>query len=147
MKCLLLVVLIGSFSFVKAQESYSFNQLDSLQNLKKKNVVVFVSTNWCSFCKTMDQVVFKDAEVAKLLEQKYYFIRLNAEDKNLIAYRNHKFVFNYSLGFHEMAISLVENGKLVFPSIFLINDDNEIIYRHEGFINSNNLLKILKLSY
>ncbi|TCC89128.1 DUF255 domain-containing protein [Pedobacter frigiditerrae] len=143
MKYLLIVMLMISSLSSKAQKIYSFNQLDSLQNIEKKNIIVFVSASWCNYCKAMDETVFKEPAIIKLLDQQYYFVELNAEDQTPIVYQNHKFSFNPSLGFHEMAIILANKQKLTFPSIYILTNANEILYQHKGFIKATNLFKVL----
>jgi thioredoxin-related protein len=138
-----LITLLFIVSTAKAQQVYNFNQLDSLQKIENRKVLVFVYTNWCSYCKVMDQFVFKDIKVIHLLNEQYYFVGLNAEEKQPIIYQNKRFIFKQTLGYHEMAIALANKKKLIFPSTYILNNDNEIIYQHHEFINANNLSKLL----
>lgn len=130
-------------STVKAQQYYSFNQLDSLQKVKEKKVLVFVYTNWCIYCKAMEEVVFNDRDIAHLLDEKYYLIRLNAEEKQPVIYQDSTFVFNSSLGFHGLAILLSANPKLTFPAIYILDYKNQILYQRNGFIKSKDFSKVL----
>lgn len=145
MKMILFSVLVCCASLVKAQQtSIRFNQLDSLQQLKPKKVFVFIYTNWCSYCKTMDELVFKDKAVAKLLNEEYYFVRLDAEEKLPIMYQGQKFEYKASKGFHELAIALGNNkGKLSFPTTCILNSQNEILYQHHELIKTKELLFVL----
>ncbi|WP_316767844.1 thioredoxin family protein [Pedobacter frigiditerrae] len=142
MKYLLIALLMVSSLLGKAPKSYSFNQLDRLQKIEKKNIIVFVSVNWCSYCKAMEQTVFTEPNVVKYLNKHYYFVKLNAEDQTPIVYQNNQFLFNPSLGFHEMAIMLASKQKLTFPSIYILNKDNEILYQNKGFITAISLVKV-----
>lgn len=143
MKGFLTVVLLSSFFQLKAQQNYNFNQIDSLQLTKRKNVIIFVSTNWCKHCKAMEDAVFTEIRLRKLINEQFYFVKLNAEDKQIIIYNGSKFFYQPSLGYHQMAISLSNNGKLVFPSIYVLSYTNEILYHKEGFINSVDLFNDL----
>lgn len=141
---LLLVVLFYS-GLAKAQlQAVSFNQLDSLQRIEKRKVVVFVYTDWCGYCKAMEQKVFKQAEIQKLLQSQYYLVALNAEDKNTVSYRGQTFGYKNSKGVHELALSLMGQQKqLSFPFLALINAQDELLYRQEGFISAATLKKVL----
>lgn len=139
----LLLFLFFVASSVKAQQYYSFNQLDSLQKVKEKKVLIFVHTDWCSYCKGMEEVVFKDTAIVSLLAGPYYLIKLNAEEKQPIVYRNRKFIFNPSLGFHELAILLAANSKLSFPALYILDNQNQLVYQCQEFINSKDLRKVL----
>ena len=71
-------------------------------------------------------------------------IKLDAEDKNAIFYRGQNFKYNASLGYHEVALSLFENQKLTFPSLCILNSENQILYQHQGFTNEGSLSQILQ---
>lgn len=128
---------------IKAQQYYNFNQLDSLQKVKEKKVLVFVHTDWCSYCKGMEEVVFKDRAIVSILAETYYLIKLNAEEKQPIIYQNRKFIFKPNLGFHELAILLAANPKLSFPALYILNNQNQIVYQCQEFVNSKDLGKVL----
>ncbi len=145
MKTFLVLLLACCASVVKAQQTnIRFNQLDSLQRIKPKKVFVFIHTNWCSYCKAMDEVVFKDKAVAKLLTEAYYFVRLDAEEKLPITYQHQKFEYKANKGFHELAIALGnQNGKLAFPTSCILNNQNEILFQHSAMMNAKELLQVL----
>lgn len=83
---------------IKAQESYHFNQLDSLQSIMSKKVLVIVTTKWCNYCKALDAVIAKDANLKQLINNQYHLIKLDAEEKNTITYKHVRFKFNAKLG-------------------------------------------------
>ncbi|TKC10625.1 thioredoxin family protein [Pedobacter polaris] len=143
MKCLLISLLLIISTAKAQQQIYNFNQIDSLQKIKIKKLLVFVYTNWCSYCKAMDEVVFKDKNVVPLLNEQYYFVKLNAEEKQSFTYQNKQFIFNQTSGYHELAIALANQKKLIFPSTYILSSNNEIIYQHHEFINASNLSKLL----
>lgn len=141
---LFLAVLFYS-GLAKAQSlAFSFNQLDSLQRIEKRKVVVFVYTGWCNYCKAMEQKVLKQAEIQKLIQDQYYLVALNAEDKNLISYRGKIFAYKNNKGIHELALALASQQKqLSFPFLALINAQDELLYQQEGFIDVITLKKVL----
>lgn len=143
MKQLLALILTMSIVTIKAQESYHFNQLDSLQNVKSKKVLIMVGTNWCKYCKALETVIAKDAKLKQLINDQYYLIKLNAEENKAITYQGFRFEFNAKLGYHQLAIALADNQKLIFPSIYVLNNGNEIYYSHKGFLSAKDLLKVL----
>ncbi len=145
MKGFLIIILSSCFFNLNAQQNYNFNQIDSLQLIKRKNVIVYVYANWCKYCKAMEDAVSKDESLIKLMSERFYFVKLNAEDKQTIIYNGSKFTYQPSLGYHQMAISLSKNRKLSFPSIYVLSYTNEILYQKEGFINSKYLFKDLIL--
>jgi len=126
---------------------FSFEQLDSLQKIEKRPVVVFLHTSWCKYCGTMKNTTFKNNEVIKGLNQKFYFVSLDIEEKSDITFRGYTFKFKptgTNTGVHELAEQLgTINGQLAYPSICFLNADNEIIYQHNEFISASQLQVIL----
>lgn len=127
--------------------NYQFAQSDSLQKIEKKNIVVFIHTDWCNYCKTMQNTTFKNDSIIKLLNDTFYFIPLNAEQKNNIIFNGHTFKYKptgANTGLHELAEQLATiEGKVSFPTLCFLNANNEIIFQHNQFINSVDLKIIL----
>ena len=42
-------------------------------------VLVFLYTDWCTYCRQMDQTTFSDSEVIRQMSSGYVWLRLNAE--------------------------------------------------------------------
>jgi thioredoxin-related protein len=127
---------IASFSQIT---SYKFEQLDSLQKAEKRNVAVFIHTNWCKYCHTMQNTTLKNDSIIEQLNKKFYFINLNAEQKKDIVFNGHTFKYKptgINTGIHELAEQLA--------TISFLNTNNEIIFQYNQFINSTNLDIILK---
>jgi thioredoxin-related protein len=133
-----------SFSQIK---QYKFEQIDSLQKIEKKVVVVFIYTDWCRYCEAMKQTTFKNRDIINTLNDNFYFISLDAEEKQSIAFHNS--IFHYKptgnqTGINELAAQLGSvNGQISFPGICFLNADNEIIYQHNEFLSARDLKSIL----
>ncbi len=77
---ILTAILLAQLSFGQINE-VRFEQLDSVQKTEKRPVVVFLHTSWCKYCGTMKNTTFKNDEAINVLNQKFYFISLNVEEK------------------------------------------------------------------
>jgi thioredoxin-related protein len=128
-------------------KTYQFEQIDSLQKIEKRNIAVFIHTDWCKYCQTMQNTTFKNDNVVKLLNQKFYFIDLNAEQKKDIVFNGRTFRFvptGLNTGIHELAEQLATvDNQVVYPTLCFLNSNNEIIFQHNQFINSKDILTIL----
>lgn len=136
---------IASFSQII---SYKFEQLGSLQKTEKRNVAVFIHTNWCKYCQTMQNTTLKNDSIIEQLNKKFYFINLNAEQKKDIVFNGHTFKYKptgINTGIHELAEQLATiDNKVNYPTICFLNANNEIIFQYDQFINSTELDIILK---
>ena len=126
---------------------FSFEQLDSLQKIEKRPVVVFLHTSWCKYCGTMKNTTFRNDEVINLLNRKFYFVSLDIEEKQEIRFRGFKFRYKptgTNTGVNELAEQLgTINGQISYPAVCFLNADYEIIFQQEGYVSSQNLVSIL----
>jgi thioredoxin-related protein len=125
-----------------------FEEIASLQKADPRPMVIFIHTDWCKYCQGMKNTTFKNDHVVQLLNNNFYFLDLNAEEKRNI--RFHQKTFKYkprgnNTGVNELAEQLgSNNGKLSYPTLCILNADYEIIYQHHEFIDSRRLIKMLE---
>lgn len=151
------IISISLFFLTLTQwEGQAFGQLitwrveaiDSVQQVGQKPVVVFLHTDWCKYCRAMENTTFREDEVIDVLNRKVYFISFNAESKEDVVFNN--YIFSYiprgrNTGTHELADALgTINGKLHFPVICILNPENEIIFQHSGYLTKQEVLKIIE---
>lgn len=125
----------------------SFEQIDSLQSIEKRKTIVFIHTDWCQFCHAMKNTTFKNEEIIKELNDTFYFIDFNAEEKRTVIFNKTTFQFKptgNNSGTHELAIALgTVNKQLNFPVLSVLNSENEIIFQHSGYLKPKELKLIL----
>lgn len=153
MKKALLLIVASIYFLLQAQtvyaqiKTYQFEQIDSLQKIEKRNILIFIHTDWCKYCKMMQNTTFKNDHIIKMLNEKYYFITLNAEEKRTIFFNNHTFSYKptgTNTGSNELTVQLgtIEN-KLSFPTLCVLNANNEIIFQYPQYITTTDLKTIL----
>lgn len=95
----------------------------------------------------MKNTMFKNREVADILNSDYYLIFLNAEEERDIVYRGRKFrrkPTGNKTGIHEIAEQLgTINNTISYPSLCFLNAANEITYQYDGYLNPKALLVLL----
>lgn len=128
--------------------TYSFEQVDSLQQVETRPIVVFIQTDWCQYCKAMEHTTLKNEKIVQQLNQDFYFINFNGEDERAITFRGHTFHFKptgHRTGVHELAEQLgTIDGKLSYPTLCILNVGYEIVFQHGAFLKANTLNRILK---
>ncbi|GAA3516304.1 hypothetical protein GCM10022393_32940 [Aquimarina addita] len=152
-----MLLLLSILSFLlKAQEiddlhTYTFPKAEQLQLEETRPYFVFIHTNWCRYCHGMKTNTFSNPDVIKELNKKFYFIKLNGEAKEDIVFSGHTFKYmatGVHTGVHQLAEALGNiEGTLSYPTIVILNAKNEIIFQHDSFISSNELLRILEKSF
>jgi thioredoxin-related protein len=139
-------MLLSNLTFSQIKE-YKFEQIDSLQKVEKRIVVVFIHTAWCRYCEAMKHTTFKNKPVINTLNKNFYFINFNAEEKGNISFNNNTFRYKPTgnqTGINELADHLGNiNGKISFPAICFLNADNQIIYQLNEFLSAKDFEIIL----
>jgi thioredoxin-related protein len=138
---------LSQISFSQVKE-VSFEQLDSLEKKEKKPVIIFLHASWCTYCSMMQHTTLKHAAVVKLLNQYFYFVSLDIEEKRDIRFQGHTFSYmptGVNTGIHQLAEQLgTFNGQLAYPGLCFLNAGYEIIYQREGYIGAKEFLKIVE---
>lgn len=103
---------------------------------KPKKVFIDVYTDWCGWCKVMDRETFEVPEIAKYLQEHFYPVKLNAEQREDINFagKTFKFVESGSRGYHELAAALLD-GKMSYPTTVYLSERFELRQRVPGYLN------------
>lgn len=120
-----------------------FEDIKVLQQNAPKPMVVLIMTSWCKYCHAMKNTLTRYKSVLALLDEKFYTVFLNAEDKSDIFFAGRNFINKG--GIHELASELgTIKGQLSYPTLTVLNTRNEIIFQHEGFLSPRAILYTLK---
>ncbi len=113
---------------------YTWEQAAEMQKKEKRKIFVDVYTGWCGWCKRMDATTFANPEIAKMLNEKYYAVKLDAEQKDDIVFQGH--IFKYTKvgqgGYNELASSLLSD-KMSFPTTVFLDEDYKLIQVLPGY--------------
>ncbi len=127
----------------------STTQLEDSMQVKPKKIFIDLYTDWCGPCKLMDKKVFTNKYVVKLLNEYYYAVKLNGENKDTLIFNGKKYVFikkTETQGTHELAYFIgTEAGVLRYPTIVILDEKYKVIYRYPAYISAQNLEYALEL--
>lgn len=141
---LIAICLIAFSITLKGQNKpVSFTELEILQSKESKPVVVLIMTSWCKYCHGMKNSMLNNLKVSSLLAEKFRIVFLDAESKNDIFFAGS--TFKYKSGFHELARELgTIKGQVSYPTLCILNNKNEIIYQHDGYLSPRALAYIFR---
>ncbi|MFY0626858.1 MAG: DUF255 domain-containing protein [Reichenbachiella sp.] len=114
---------------------YTFEEAVALSDKKPKKIFIDIYTDWCGWCKKMDAATFEHPEIAKYLNKNYYPVKLDAEQKGDIVFKDHTFKWQPSgrKGIHELAYSLL-NGKMSYPTVVFMDEELRILSPVPGYL-------------
>ena len=142
-------LLMISLSFhVVSQERInwlSWEEALELNRTEKKKILVDVYTDWCTWCKKMDERTFQKESIARFANENYYAVKFDAEQKEDIIYNNK--IYSYVAGFgkrgyHELAEEIM-NGRMSYPTVVFIDENLNVIQPIPGFQSASTFSMIM----
>lgn len=147
-KLLILFFFLCTFSGWSQLKTYTFSEAEKLEQQQSKPIFVFVHTSWCKYCKMMENSTFKNPEVIQLLNDNFYFVSLDAENKTPISFKNQTFKFKpkgKNTGVHELAEALgTVDGSITYPTFSILDKNNSILLQISEFTDAKTMLTLLK---
>ena len=100
---------------------------------EKRKIFIDVFTEWCGWCKVMDKNTFPDMEVAKLLNERFYPVKFDAEQTEDVVFRGttFKFIPSGGKGYHQLAAALL-NNQMSYPNFVFLDEEFRIIPLIQG---------------
>ena len=123
----------------------TIEQADSLRHAEPRKILIDVYTHWCGWCKKMDATTFSNAELVKYVNENYYAVKLDAEQREPITVggKTYEYVPDGRRGYHEIAHELLQ-GKMTYPTIVFLDEHMNMIQPMAGYRDAKTMLPILE---
>lgn len=97
----------------------SFEEMEAAYAREPRPILVDLYTDWCGWCKHMDNTTYKNAQVVAYINTHYYAVKYNAESKSAVRFNNKVYQYNAKYRTNDLAMFL-SFGDLSYPNtIFL----------------------------
>lgn len=126
-------------------EWISFEEAIAKSQKKPKKLLIDIYTDWCGWCKKMDKEAYSNPKLASYINENFYPVKFNAEQREEITFDGHtfKFVAQGRRGVHQLAGVLTQN-KLSYPTTVFMDEEFRIIQPIPGYMDAKALDPIVK---
>ena len=125
---------------------YTFEEAVELTKKTPKKIFVDVYTSWCGWCKRMDATTFTHPVIVKYMNEKYYAVKLNAEQKTPITFDGNEFINpnpDARRSVHQFAASLLDN-RMSYPTTVYLDENVKRLMVRPGYLVPKALEMTLK---
>ena len=144
-----IVILVSLPIFGNAQKInwMTFEEAVKLNETAPKKIFIDMYTDWCGWCKKMDQTTFQDSTVIAYMNENYYAVKFNAERNDTIVFGGYTYIneggMNGRRGTHQLAAALLQ-GRMSYPSYVFMNEKNQLITTAPGYMETKEFMPVLK---
>ena len=107
----------------------SFEELEQKMKDEPRKVIIDLYATWCGPCKYMEKTTFHNPIISQYINEKYYAVKFNGEEKRTIKFKGDEFhhVAGGRNGINELAPLLIHNSA--FPTVIFMNEKLEVIQK------------------
>ena len=128
----------------KSLEIHWLSFQDAIRKNEKepKKIFIDVYTSWCGWCKRMDATTFRDPRTIEYINKKYYAVKLDAETKDTIHFKDHDFFFHPEYKANELAASLMSN-RMSYPTSLYLDETFTLLSPVPGYLTPDQIFPVL----
>ena len=145
-KIIAFFIVLVSFTKIDAQniEWLSFEEAISMNKENPKHILIDVYTDWCGYCKKMDRDTYENQVIISIINQHFYPVKLDAEQKEAIIYKGkeYNFIAQGRNGYNEFAANILK-GEMSYPSTVFMNSNEQLIDKIPGYLKPEIMEPIL----
>jgi thioredoxin-related protein len=127
------------------QEIHWMNIDDVQVAMKKqpKKVWIDVYTDWCGWCKRMDKTTFMNPNVIRYMNEHFYAVKLNAEQREDIRFMGKMYTADPADRTHPFAKEILHD-QLSYPTTIFMEENFQHPMSIPGYQDVNTIEAILK---
>src|SRR3989339_659022 len=119
---------------------------DAVELSKKnpKKILINIVSKWNNASKIMHKTTYNNPEIVKYINEKYYPVKLTAEDTDTIkvfdqVFINEKLAPNYP---HQIVITML-NKQLFYPSLMIMSEQFQMLEKIQGYFPPERIEPVL----
>ncbi len=109
-----------------------------------RKIIVDIYTDWCGWCKVMDKQTFTNKEVISYINEHFYAVKFDAEQRQPVKLGAEQFDFlaRGGKGVHELALRLT-NNQPSYPTTVFVDEKLQVIQPVPGFMKAKEFHEVI----
>ena len=122
----------------------SIEQADQLKNTGDKKYFIDLYTDWCGWCKVMDNKTFSDKEVADQMNTLFHNIKFDAEQRKDVVFDKQTYQWQSGgrNGINELTLHLLKN-QISYPSYVILDKNKKALKVLSGYMEKEDFLSAI----
>jgi thioredoxin-related protein len=121
----------------------TFEEAEIKMKEKPKKVIIDVYTGWCGWCKKLDKVVYENDSVIAFVNEHFYAIKFDAEQKKPINFVGKVWNFSAEKRSNELAGALMQ-GRMSYPTTIFMDEGFKEAQPVPGYLELYQMEGIMK---
>jgi thioredoxin-related protein len=121
----------------------NIDDVQAAMRKQPKKVWMDVYTDWCGWCKRMDKTTFENPSVVKYMNEHFYAVKLDAEQKEDIRFMGKMFRANSTDRTHPFAKEMLHD-QLSYPTSIFMEENFQTPQVIPGYLDVKQMEMILK---
>ncbi len=122
----------------------TFEEAQAKMDKEPKKVWIDIYTSWCGWCKVMDKKTFSNPRVAKYMNDHFYAIRFDAEQRGQVTFQGKQYGFMADYKANQLAVDLMQ-AQMSFPtSVYMEPGFNRVMPPIPNYLDVPTIEMILK---
>lgn len=137
------ITVYTSYSQKSEVKWYTIQEAEKLAAANPRPMLIDTYTDWCGWCKKLDQDTFSNPVIAEMLNTKFYPVKFNAEGSQPVTFLGKTFINDGKSGpTHQLAIALLQ-GNLGYPNLVFFNEKIQLLTNVPGYQSPKDLEVLL----
>ena len=131
----------ANIEWIGIEEAFELNNGNKKKHHKK--ILIDFYTDWCGWCKRMDQTTFSNPQLVEYINENYHAVKFDAEQRDELTVDGKTYGFRPGGrrgGTHELALALaVHNSRIGYPTLAILDEDGTKLLTAPGYKTAQQL--------